>query len=458
MPRLDFSVTHIEAPEDEAFGPEKATWARFELRIDDFCLTRNHSQEAFLLPADGGARDAVEGPLNGVAEWIVDHFADTLWDANVPVPKHDSIDGTRTAIPGLREAARWWDDLAGRHSRQFIAKWQQRHTLGAAMSQLALPSLVFMPEAGHIGLFATALPAELNGNARFRLPDNGSEFWLDRDDLRETLACLVDGIIGRAGTSADGRHWASWLGDRWEAAKQVEVSLIERRKRLFGTTVANAWETRVEPLGNRKPIVEGVLSDLAPIESEASLDTLLRALPLGDDARSDERRWRKLVQQGPSVSARAYEQGYELARSVRHALDRGADPIERMDVLLGEIDVIDRESESGGLFRTLSCVRDRQASVVVSRDLRGVIPRRVALASALGRLLFESRGRDWAAAISDQSRWQETRRANAFAAELLAPAEAVRNYSGDPERLAGDYGISLTSARWRIKNVFQPPA
>jgi hypothetical protein len=126
-------------------------------------------------------------------------------------------------------------------------------------------------------------------------------------------------------------------------------------------------------------------------------------------------------------------------------------------VLLSEIDIQDAEAESGGLFRTLACLQDRNASVVVSRDVKGVIPRRVALAEALGRFLFEARGRDWGAANSEQSRWQETRRAGAFAAELLAPAEAVRGYPDDPERLAEDYGISLGSARWRIKNVFHPP-
>ncbi len=74
----------------------------------------------------------------------------------------------------------------------------------------------------------------------------------------------------------------------------------------------------------------------------------------------------------------------------------------------------------------------------------------------LGRLLFEAQGKCWGAAIGDQSRVQETQRANAFAAELLAPAEAVRRYGNDPERLAEDYGISLTSARWRIHNVLGP--
>jgi len=57
------------------------------------------------------------------------------------------------------------------------------------------------------------------------------------------------------------------------------------------------------------------------------------------------------------------------------------------------MDIQDTAAESGGLFRTLACLRDRDAAVVVSRDVTGVIPRRVALAETLGRLLFEARGR-----------------------------------------------------------------
>lgn len=79
--------------------------------------------------------------------------------------------------------------------------------------------------------------------------------------------------------------------------------------------------------------------------------------------------------------------------------------------------------------------------------------RRVALATAFGRLLFDARGKAWGAAYGDHSRVLETRRAGAFAAELLAPSEIVPEYASDPQRLAEDYGISLAAARWRLHNV-----
>ena len=456
MTRFDFSATPVKPPADEAFGPEEATWAQLELRVDDFTLTRHQPHEAFLAPGVE-ARDAVEGPLSGIAEWLVNHLPEVLWETHVPVPKNESVDGARVGVPGLRDAARWWNEVPQRFPRADIAAWQARHTLGAAASQLALPSLVFMPEAGRIGLFASALPAELNGNVRFRLPADGCDFWLERDDLRECFARFVGGVLRLASESDSGRAWAGWLDARRQETVQREGSLVERRRLRYGAVVAEAWGERIEPLGTRKVIVEGVLSDVGKVEDAAGVQTLLQALPLESHGSAGECRWKEFVQNAPLTSTRAYEQGYDLAHKVRHDLKRGSDPLQRVDLLLNELDISDREAESNGLFRTLSCVRDRQASVVVSRDVKGVVPRRVALAAAFGRLLFDSRGKNWGAALGEQSRWHETRRANAFAAELLAPAEAVRQYPDDPERLAADYGISLASARYRIQNVFHPP-
>jgi hypothetical protein len=456
MARLDFSIKPVAAPEEDAYGPERSTWAQLELRVDDTLLTSHAPHDAFL-PASAAIEDAVEGPLCGVAEWMVDNFAEFLWEANVPVPKRSSLEGGGVAIPGLREAAGWWRDVASSANLRAIATWQQRHTLGAAMTQVALPSMVFLPEAERIGLFVTHLPNELNPNVRFRLPENSGEYWLGRDSLRETAIDFVERVLGFASKSEDGHKWAEWLRGRWQGAMARESSAAERRRLRFGRTVADAWDELIEPLGNRKEILEGVLSDIAPIEEAELLDTLLRALPTVARP-SNDRRWKQLAQESPLTSGRAYEQGYELARRVRRELKRGSEPIDRVDVLLSEMDIQDTAAESGGLFRTLACLRDRDAAVVVSRDVTGVIPRRVALAETLGRFLFEARGKDWGAAVGEHSRCQETRRAGAFAAELLAPAEAVRRYPDSPERLAEDYGISLGSARWRIHNVFRPPA
>lgn len=179
----------------------------------------------------------------------------------------------------------------------------------------------------------------------------------------------------------------------------------------------------------------------------------MNALPIQAAEASSERRWKDLTPATPPVRGPAYAQGYGLARKVRKDLGLGTDPIQRMDVLLSQVGVRDMEAPSFGLFRSASCIRERTATIVVSRDIFGVVPRRVALAASFGRLLFEGRGKAWGAAVGENSRWEETRRANAFAAELLAPASVVPKYADAPERLAEDYGISVASARWRIYDV-----
>ena len=453
MTRLSFSATWTAPPEDEAVGPEVPTWARMELCAGDIVLTRHRPYEPFI-SGEAPIDDSVEGPLSGLAEWVVDNFAQVLWESHVPVAKHGTTDGGRTRIPDLRQASRWWPTVPSTDVVR-VASWQQRHTLGAATTQLALPSLVFVPEVGRIGLFAAPLPTELDPNVVF-LPQDQTEFWLERDDLRESLVQLVEGTLAAARKDASSSRWTEWLTSRWEEAKRREASDAERKRLLFGDVVASLWEKEVEPLGSRKTIVEGVLADVAEVRSVDAFKSLLGALALDQRHAVGKPKWKDLASK-PRAGARAFDQGYELARKVRKDLKLGLKPIDRMDVLLSGLDVEDRAADSGGLFRTACCVNDRFASVIVSDELRGLAARRVALASSLGRLLFEARGSAWGAAISDQSRWEETRRAGAFSAELLAPADAVREeYLENPEGLAEDYGISLASAKWRIHNVVNP--
>jgi Zn-dependent peptidase ImmA (M78 family) len=74
------------------------------------------------------------------------------------------------------------------------------------------------------------------------------------------------------------------------------------------------------------------------------------------------------------------------------------------------------------------------------------------MAAALGRLLAEGRpGQPLGAAHGEQSRWIQTQRANAFAAEFLLPTPALSR-PGDLEAKCDQYGISRTAARWHMRN------
>ena len=391
MARLDFSVDWHSPPEDEATGPESVTWAHLGLRVDDVVLTRNRPTAHFVA-GEPSEMDTVEGPLAGVAEWVVDHFAEILWETTLPFPKHPSLDGQPSfGIPSLRDAAAWWGSVSGQVDRARLAAWQQRHTLGVACSQLALPSLVFVPEAGRIALFASAAPEQLDPNVRHILPQEVREFWLERDDLRTTLRQLVDGVLDAAKASASHQTWTQWLEKRWLKARELEQADEYRRRLRFGKTTAQLWQDRIVALGSTAATaVEGILDDLRELASADEGDRVINVVTGNSSQRTDNAAWRRL-HRGPSdLAAPAFKQGYQRAKEVREHLGRGTDPIQRVDVVLAELGVEDRELDSNGLFRSACVVRDRRATVIVSSDVKGVTHRRTAMATALGRVLFDA--------------------------------------------------------------------
>ena len=91
--------------------------------------------------------------------------------------------------------------------------------------------------------------------------------------------------------------------------------------------------------------------------------------------------------------------------------------------------------------------------VAYDSELRrqGISRARFAAAAALGRLLAEVNGASFGAAHGEQSRIVQTQRANAFAAEFLLPASALRR-GEDLASLCVEYGISLSAGEWQRTN------
>lgn len=451
MARLRLEVAWSEAPEEEAFGPELPTWGNLTITVDGRPLTRNLPVRPFSSGALPEA-DHVSGPMSGIAEWFVDHLAEILWEFPVPFPKLDEHD--RSGVPGTGQATRFWRDLRDADDEVDVvdlARWQRRHTVGIAASQLAVPSLVLVPEPNRIGLFVDSLVDSVDPSVRV-LMGSEREFWLDRADLRAEVSQFVDGVIARAEATSDGSAWAKWLSARWIQAKERETDPEVKRVLEFGRVAAGLWQRRLRDNAVR-PAVEGLLFDVRAPQSDDDVECLLSAVS-ASSPRPRESTWRTLRNGSETIGgSRPAHQGYRMARKVRKYLGLGDGPIERTDIVLNNLDVNDGAVESRHLFRSVAVVRDQHAWIGVASENNGHAFTRVARAAALGRLLFDSSGPTWGAAVGTHSRWVETRRANAFAAELLAPASAVRErYMHDPEGLAADYGISASAARWRIHN------
>lgn len=427
----------LPAPPDEAFGPERPTWGQLEITVGSDTVTRNR----VLGPND--ARDYVVGPLSGVAEWIVDHFPYTLWDTSSPTSASDAESEFGRNVPSLADAAKWWGDNSVAQRSVDVAIWQLRHTLGVATSQLALPSLVFAPEAGRVRLVASKPPNSLDPDVSFSFGSTSSEYWLDRVELAEQLSKFVDETLQAARESEP--KWASWMEKRWQTAQQKERSSAERLRLRFGDTVASRWH---QLTAQQVRLADGFLSDVRHLE-EHEFERVLKILemPVGESGN-----WTNLAARNTTPTAAPHEQGYDLARRVRHDLGLYNEPIDNVEMLVRERG-IDVETENTDLFRSMALSRGKQAKIVF-KSADGLTARRVSLATALGRLLFDSRADGWAGAFSGFARIQETRRAGAFAAELLAPASVVaEKYMHKPKALAEDYGISFIAAEWRIHNV-----
>jgi hypothetical protein len=451
MARLQLEADWQAAPEDEAFGPEVPTWAHLAIRADDFVLTRNGPLGP--TPPAELLRDHVEGPVSGLAEWVCDHLGAALWE-RLPVSRLRPDSG-EVRVPNDTDAANDWS--AWPDDRDALSGWYGRHTFGVASSQLALPSLVFAPDPELVCVAAFPLPEKIHPNVRFLLPSSGLISWHRREDLRDGLVEFVQKVIDAARRSPANVAWSDWLSKRLESAISIESDSAQRRRWLYGAEAAarlnaphDARETGTAEL------VEQLLGDLRPGLTGAVVDRLfelMRQPPRAGDERNESRKTLSVL--AAALSGKPYEQGYALAKAVRRILKLGNDPLERVDIqILQALGIGDSSTEAEGLFSAMSVVHDRRPAVIVDRTQRSVSKTRQALCVATGRLLCDlGQARRGALADSPYARTQATQRARAFAAELLAPLEIVREYANDPDALADDYGISRGAARWRIENL-----
>ena len=454
MAKLRFRTSWTDAPEGEAYGPEVPTWADLVIEVDGRPITAHIPNEPFRSDV-AVRRPEINGPLSGLAEWLVDNFAAILWEFPVPFPKQEGLVGDRRAVPGLRAAKRWWQDVRDKVDVDLasLGVWQRHHTLGLTATQLALPSMVLVPEADRIGLFVDGIPDELDPTIRIAGSGEETEFWLDRLDLQSELVRFVEGVLERASEAPEARAWADWMRPRWARAAALESDPEHRRMLEFGPAVANDWNNR---FATHASAATGLLSDLRALRSADEL-ALVQTLVSSANSGADNAAWRAYRSHANTIGPLSpHEQGYRLAETVRDRMDLGDDPIDRLDIVLANLGIDEATVDSKALFRSAALVENKNAKIFVDQDVRGLAYQRSARTSALGRILSDSRMKSWGGAIGSHSRWIESRRATAFAAEFLAPAQVVRDrYLDAPDRLADDYGISRQAAEWRIHNARQ---
>src|SRR5437667_2154892 len=145
MPSFSLTYEWLPEPEDgQAFGPDRVTWASLRAEVDGLNVTAHHDAESVEYLK---VRDAVNGGLAGIADWLVENWLYVFWEVHTPFPKIASTDGAAGRVPSLRDALEGYPSHTGSGASPApLARWQHRHSLGHAASDLALPSIVFLPE------------------------------------------------------------------------------------------------------------------------------------------------------------------------------------------------------------------------------------------------------------------------------------------------------------------------
>jgi hypothetical protein len=455
--------------------PEDVTVAEFGIYVDEDCLTLNRPRGSRLLSPL--ASEIVYGPVSGLADWLIENWSAILWETPTPFPKSRVGDDAsdRPPVPGVIEALANWDGYTQDSSEMPVfADWQHRHLLGHACSDLAIPSIVIIPEDRYVVLSVDRLPLRLSPSVQFVTPRSPEKslglFVVRKADFEAEAKQFIERTIERARCAPEFTHWANWLSERWELAQADEMDARNRLRWMLGEMSAK----RVEELRKDQPrIATGLsqvlldcpvvtsLDDLVPVENMLTdlVGIGLQPVPGGGNPR-----WQGLNTARVSTNQPDFLQGYQLARLVREKMGLGHDPIQSFPHLLQELDISCDKSVKSSLFRVAVCAAPgKRAHFVQSTTevrMRYQFSSRFAIASALGRLLWQARvpGQELiCGAQGSHARLSQSRRANAFAAEFLLPSSAIDSAITSDElyELMETFGISSSAARWHVSNVQQ---
>ena len=368
-------------------------------------------------------RDHVVVPLYHVAEWLVVNW----WHL--------------------------WYEVAD--TREQRTEFEFRHNLAFAGDGFVLPNLYVVPESGRMHLrWSRSQPR----HARIEFVDE-SEIYVERSRLEQEFRTIIEAVLERIRGLGCHESAVESLADAWEAVNSLDSDEKEfsRAAALLGIDphqvsddVASAlidfWET-VDP---------SIREDALASASEDSLRTVghwlhdaLHTLA-GTESGSE---WPR-VRQAVSVEAGGapWMRGYDLARCARSELAVGEGRFEfhgSGDLALG---YVEQEMPSPRIHGLVAA--DAPTCVTAPRSESG---KRFLHARALGDYLDRS---EPGAGILTSLATDRQAQNRAFAAELLAPADALRAALAkanpvEPDQvdvLAHEFGVSGEVIRRQIEN------
>lgn len=385
----EFSIRFEWEESPRVRAPElSATWARLEIHVDDKVVTRVNAERS------GSVRTGIYVPLFPIAEWIVSNWF-FLWEE-------------------------WRLDAP-----------QSRHNLLAAREGFALPDLALHPTESHMKLIWQRKPAPYSGLEFLE----GGKATVLKAAVREECTRLVEAVVERLnGLRPEDQGIGSRLGSDWESLKTVlandeQRAFSERAARLGHDPFAINDEDadQIENLGSilPRPIVDDFCDAIPQREITSGAETVRRFIDAAATKSQPAPAWERLLRDPSRYNtATPWRDGYRQASRFRSLLGLNGDTpadlgpylseklgsfvAEEFDLPSGIDGISCRFHNSAPIFGFTASLRDEQKRFVFAR--------------AVGDFLSFG---DSSLITHGPSEHQQRNRA--FAAEFLAPAEALRN-------------------------------
>jgi len=396
---FDFRIEWQNAP--GVTTPElAATWARYEIWLGDRCITQIEA-------SDGTFRRGVYGSLYPLAYWIASNW----WLL------------TSHVRPSAVDTRYWtWRNI-------HTYPWLRQHNLRGAGDGMAWPDLTLVPEGAITRVIWSQDYHRCLGPIRFASDGSGI---VRTGEFRRELAKIVDNVIDRLAETGLAKtplteEWASIANSDDE-----EVAFCETAARMGLDPYSVSDETADDIVNAASAIPEEVLADFFdsadPSNLNGAIEWTREAILIAPAAAVEANRslldirdaiWDETASLRDASDERPWQLGYAMAKRLRGELAVLDTDFFDVAPWVGTAEV---RAPARGLYG-FAAVSDDRCGVVLGAPGLGANTKRFGQARALGRILARRQQRQF---ILSAARSHDERVARAFAAELLAPAQGIR--------------------------------
>jgi hypothetical protein len=417
-------------PQGAKVAELRATWARLSIIVRRHPVTRVYDARL------KSVRDSVYVPLYPMAEWLVTQWW-SLWNEPWP-PSTDR------------------------------PNYNTRHSLVSAREGYALPSLQIRPAGSMVMLSWSPEPLAFHG---LEFTGHGS-FWVETRLVKREFSSLIAAVVARL--EANGID-DTLLQEDWAAIQSADA---DERKfcKCAGALGLDPYsldedqQSEIEEAGNRIP--EEIVAEFFPAATKEELiadaDEIHEALSRAQSNSADLTSLKELRQlatewhEGPAV--KPWDHGYSFAQRLRSHLGLDGKPLKSIPEV-GDAVGIKEEILVPLVYRFSSRMKPFAALMGINdKSSPAFVLRQAALPSSelfhFCRVLFEYLSSPIRrSALVTNANTDEQKRNRAFAAELLAPASALRTrvstsvVSGEQtEELAAEFGVSVYVIEHQLVN------